>query len=95
MKRNAILAFDGSMSHRRRARECAVLILDSELEKVVDFEIFQKSKDGEQVNYEGSSNGIEVAALRQLITRLKNNPLVLGFVHDRDREASKAIRDSG
>jgi hypothetical protein len=71
-----------------------VLIVDSELKKVATLEILQ-IQIREQGNYEGSSNSMEVAALRKLITPWKDNPLVVGFVRDRDSKASKAIRDSG
>jgi hypothetical protein len=95
MSANSIISFDGSWSHRRRAKECVVLIIDCSLKKVVDFRILQKSKFGRPGNYSGSSNGMEVAALRKLIVRWNGNPNIAGFVHDSDSRASKAIRDAG
>lgn len=93
MKAGAVLAFDGSWSHRRNAKECVVVFIDCALKKIVDFEIVQKVKHQQIGNYEGSSNGMEVEALRRLIARWYDNPNVAGCVHDNDSKASKAIRE--
>jgi hypothetical protein len=94
MTPGSILSFDGSWSHRRGAKECVVVLIDTRIKKIVDFEILQKSKGKMPGNYTGSSNGMEVEALRRLILRWRTNPLVVGCVHDSDSKASKAIRDA-
>jgi hypothetical protein len=71
-----------------------MILIDTRLKKVVDFEIIQKSKGKVKGNYLGSSNGMEVEALRRLIPRWTQNTLVVGCVHDSDSKASKAIRDA-
>jgi hypothetical protein len=38
---------------------------------------------------------MEVAALRNIIERLKNNQPIIGHVHDSDSKASSAIRAAG
>jgi hypothetical protein len=91
----SILAFDGSWSHRRGAKECVVVVVEVHLRKIVDFEIVRKTKGNVPGDYEGSPNGMEVEALHRLIARWNGNPLVVGYVHDSDSKASKAIRDAG
>jgi hypothetical protein len=88
----SILAFDGSWSHRRGAKECVVVFIHVRIKKIVDFEIVRKAKGLVPGNYDGSSNGMEVEALRRLIARWKKNRFVVGYVHDSDSKASKAIR---
>jgi hypothetical protein len=92
---DSIIGFNGSWSHRRGAKECVVVFVDCRTNKIVDFEIVQKPKFRLSSNYEGSSNGMEIAALQKLITRWKDNSTGVGCVHDCDAKASKAIRDAG
>jgi hypothetical protein len=91
----SIVAFDGSWSHRRGAKECIVVFVDCRTKKIVDFKIMQKLKSGLAQNFHGFENGMELAALRELIRRWKDDPIVIGCVHDCDAKASKAIRDAG
>jgi hypothetical protein len=89
----SILAFDGSWGDRRGAMECIIVFIDCLTKKIVDFEILQKAKCRLLSNYTGSSNGMKVVALRNLMERWKNNRNVLGRVHNCDSKASKAIRE--
>jgi hypothetical protein len=67
MLAGCILAFDGSWSHRRGANECVVVFVDVQLKKIVDFEIVRKSHGAVVGDYQGSSNGMEVEALRRFL----------------------------
>jgi hypothetical protein len=91
----SIIAFDGSWSHRCQAKESIIVIIKYMTKKIVDYEIIQKANRGRPENYAGSSSGIEVEALRRLITRWKRNPKVVGYVHDCDSKASCALREAG
>jgi hypothetical protein len=88
------LAFDGSWSHCRGAMECIDVFIDCPTEKIVDFEILQKSKCRLLSDHAGSSSGMEVAAVQNLIERRKNNTNVVGCVHDCNSKASKPIREA-
>jgi hypothetical protein len=91
----SVVAFDGSWSHRRGAKECVVVLIDCRTKRIVDFEIVLKTKAGVMGNWDGSSNGMELQGLKELIKRWKDDPNVKGVVHDNDSKATKAIRDSG
>jgi hypothetical protein len=58
-------------------------------------ERFQKAKFGLISGFHGSPNGMEIAALRRLIKRWKDDPRVMGCIHGWDATASKAICDAG
>jgi hypothetical protein len=93
MKKNTIIAFDGAWSHRRRAKECVVTIIDTTQKKVVDYEVVTKTKCGVPGDWEGSANGMELEALKRLLERWVGDENVGGVVHDNDAKASKLIRD--
>jgi hypothetical protein len=95
MSRNTVIAFDGAWSHRRRAKECIVTIIDCKQKKIVDYEILTKSKCGGPGNWGGSPYGMEVEALKRLIPRWMNDDRVSGVVHDNDARATKAMSDLG
>jgi hypothetical protein len=90
-----VISLDGSWSHRRDAKECIVVAIVVGTNKILDFEIIRRAKNGDPGNYDGSSNGMEVEALTHIIARLKSDTRIVGYVHDNDSKASKAIRDAG
>jgi hypothetical protein len=94
MADGAVVAFDGSWSHRRCAKECIVILIDCGQKRIVDFEIVIKSKGGVAGNDRGSSNGMELEGLRNIIGRWKGDPKVKGCVHDNDSKATEAIREA-
>jgi hypothetical protein len=77
MNPGSVIAFGGSWSHCRQAKDCIVGIIDYMTKKIVDYEIIQKAKRGRLGNHAGSSLGMEVEALLRLITRWKGNPKVV------------------
>jgi hypothetical protein len=81
-------------AQKNKKEECVVVFVDMRLNKIVDFEIIRKTNGKCYGDYSGSSNGMEVEALRRLILRWKNNANVTGYVHDSDSMASKAIREA-
>jgi hypothetical protein len=95
MTDGSVVAFDGSWSHRRGAKECVVVLVDSRTRRIVDFEIVTKANGFVPGNYDGSSNGMEIAGLKVIIERWKKDTRVIGCVHDNDSKATKAIRDAG
>jgi hypothetical protein len=95
MESGSVIAFDGSCGHRRGAKECVVVLIDCRTRRIVDFEIVVMDKKGRKGNYNGSSNGMEVFGLKAIIERWKEDPRVVGCVHDNDSKATKAIRDAG
>jgi hypothetical protein len=95
MAEGAVVAFDGAWSHRRCAKECVVILIDCGQKRIVDFQIVTKSKCGVAGNFRGSSNGMELAGLRKIIERWKDNTKVRGCVHDNDSKATQAIKEAG
>jgi hypothetical protein len=65
------------------------------LKGIVDFEIVRLSKPWSPGNYESCPNGIEVEGIQRLIVRCKNDPIVLGCIHNNYSKATKAICDAG
>jgi hypothetical protein len=63
----SVISFDGSWSHRRHAKEHIVIVIDCGQKKIVDFEIKLKAKGKVTGNYHGSPNGMEMAALKDII----------------------------
>jgi hypothetical protein len=95
MKNDTIISFDGSWSHRRNAKECVVVVIDTTTKRIIDYETVEKQKKHSCGTWEGSSNGMEVAALRLIIERLRFDQRIVGYVHDSDSKASAAIRAAG
>jgi hypothetical protein len=93
MTKNTVIAFDGAWSHRRRAKECVVTIIDTRQKKVVDYEVVTKTKCGVPGDWDGSANGMELEALKRLLKRWVGDENVSGVVHDNDAKASKLIHD--
>jgi hypothetical protein len=93
MTKDTIITFDGAWSHRRRAKECVVTIIDTKQKKVVDYEVVTKTKCGTPGDWEGSANGMEIEALRRMLPRWVGNENVCGVVHDNDAKASQLIHD--
>jgi hypothetical protein len=97
MADGAIIAMDGSWSHRRNAMHCVVDFIDTAQQKIVDFEILEKQIGFCEGNYFGPSNGMEVEGVRRLIVRWKADPAidakVAGYVHDRDGKTRKMIAE--
>jgi hypothetical protein len=65
------------------------------MNKIVDYEITQKTKSRLISDYHGFSNEMESAALRRLTKRWKEHPTVIACFHHCDAKASKAICDAG
>jgi hypothetical protein len=95
MAENTHISFDGSWSHKRNAAECIVVAIDISRNLIIDYEVVRKSKNGITGNYVGSSNGMEVAALKGIIERLQSDTRIVGYVHDSDSKATAAIRRAG
>jgi hypothetical protein len=95
MDDETIVAFDGAWSHRRNAKECIVILIDCNHKRIIDFEIVTKSKCGNQGNWDGSSNGMELRGVELLIERWKTKGKIKGVVHDNDSKATLAIERSG
>jgi hypothetical protein len=67
-------------------------VINITTKKIIDYETVQKPKKDVCGTWERSSNGMEVAAIRVIIERLKSDPRIIGYVHDSDSKASAAIR---
>jgi hypothetical protein len=91
---NSTICIDGSWNHRRNGNFCIVDVIDFQTKKIVDFAIIYKSTPFKSGNYEGSSNGMEVAGMRQLLPRWINDTKVSVIVHDKDSKITELIRES-
>jgi hypothetical protein len=90
-----VISFDGSWSHRRRAKECVVVVVVVGTDKIIDYELIRRPKSGNPGNYDGSANGMECEALARIVQRLKSDARIVGYVHDNDSTAAKVITDAG
>jgi hypothetical protein len=94
MANQSVISFDGSWSHRRHAKEHIVIVIDCMQKKIVDFEIKLKAKGKVPGNYRGSPNGMEMAALNDIIRRWTRHEWyrrLAGCVHDNDSKATNAV----
>lgn len=92
MAPDSCIAFDGSWSHRRNADHCLVDFIDTKSRKVVDFEIITKTGKS-RGTFEGASNAMECAGLRELIPRWRDDARVTHYVHDKDGKTRSLIRE--
>ena len=95
MTPGSIISLDGSWSHRRNAARCILDFIDAGRNKVVDFEIVEKTGCRVEGNYEGPSNGMEREALRRMIPRWLDDTRVVGYCHDNDGKTRKTIAGFG
>jgi hypothetical protein len=94
MSNQSVISFDGSWSHRRHAKEHIVVVIDCRQKKIVDFDIRVMAKGKVPGNYRGSPNGMEMAALTEIIRRWSRHQWYLrlaGCVHDNDGKATTAV----
>jgi hypothetical protein len=67
MRPQAVVGIDGSWNHRRNGSAHLLDMFDVGSRRVIDFEIVQKATASGRGNCQGSSNGMEVGALRRMV----------------------------
>jgi hypothetical protein len=94
MKRNAVVGIDGSWNHRRNGSAHVIDMIDVDSGRVVDFEVVEKSTSRRRGNYRGSSNGMEVEAMKRMVNRWEDDEEVGTVITNQDSKLGKVIRDS-
>jgi hypothetical protein len=94
MKPQAVVRIDGGWNHRRNGSAHLLDMIDVGSGRIVDFEMVQKTTASGRGNYEGSSNGMEVEALRRMVKRWEDDQNVAVVVTDQDSKMAKVIRKS-
>jgi hypothetical protein len=94
MKPRAVVGIDGESNHRRNRSVHILTIVDVGGGGVVGFQIFQKITAPGRGNCQGSSNGMEVEALRRIVKREEDDQKVAIAVTDQDSEMANVIRES-
>ena len=89
---NTIISMDGSWDHRRRGKNCIVVIIDQMRKKIIDFEVIRKSTKSYPTDYHGSSQNMETEAVKRISKRLKSDYRIIGYVHDKDSSVSAFMR---
>jgi hypothetical protein len=93
MWNNETISIDGSWSHRRQAAQCAVSVVSSLRNKVIDCEIIEKKTTGLPGNFEGSSKNMEMVGVQRLIERWdQENFQFLSYCHDNDGATRNVFR---
>jgi hypothetical protein len=69
MKPPAVIDPDDSWNHRRNGSVHILDTVDLESGRVLGFEIVQRTSASGRGNYQGSSNGMEVEAMRRIAKR--------------------------
>jgi hypothetical protein len=64
MKQPALVGINSSWNHRRNGSVHIFDLVDVEYRRVIDFEMVQRTNASRRGNYQGSSNGMEVEAMR-------------------------------
>jgi hypothetical protein len=84
MKPQVVVGIDGLWNHRRNGSAHLLDMVDVGGGRVVDFEMIQKTTASGRGNYQGSSNGMEVEALKRMVKRLEDDQKVAIVVTDED-----------
>lgn len=92
---NTIIAFDGSWSQRRNARYCLFTVMTCQTKRIIESVVLSKNLPETSENYCEASNMMESLGLSLVIPSLRNNPNIVGYVHDNDGRARKMIREAG
>ena len=92
---NTIIAFDGSWSQRRNATYCLFTVMTCQTNRIIESVVVSKNLPETSENYCETSNMMESLGLSLVIPRLRNNPNIIGYVHDNDGRARKMIREAG
>jgi hypothetical protein len=94
MKPRAVVGNDGEWDHRRNGSVYILTIVDVGGGRAVGFQIVQKITAPGRGSCQGSSNGMEVEALRRMVKREEDDQKVAAAVTDQDSEMAKVIRES-
>ena len=95
MKPGAIIAYDGSWSHKRNAAHCVTDFVDLASNKIIYFSFQEKSFNKFDGNFEGASNAMETASVYEFVHKFKNNKKIIGYCHDRDAKTRAVFRREG
>lgn len=95
MDPSSIIAFDGSWSQRRNALHHVVDFIDCKRKKVVFFSFKEKDNHKLKGNYAGSSNGMELAGIKDFVDFAHFDSRIVGYCHDRDAKSSKFLKECG
>jgi hypothetical protein len=63
--------------------------------KVIDYEIVERTVGSREGNYSGSSQRMEVEAVKACIEHLGRDPRFWAYVHDKDTGVPKLIAEQG
>lgn len=88
MKENSACSFDGSWIHRRNSYQCVADLVDSRTQKIIAFKLVEKTSIA---NTEIAANGLEIAALKEIIKEIKDDKRISYFIHDNDTKAVSLI----
>jgi hypothetical protein len=92
VRRDGVVAFDGSWTHSRGGRLCVGIFIDCRTSKIVDFEFAELAYDPQTGQADCSPQAVEPAAFGQLASRWRTSPpRIAGIVHDQDAKVSKII----
>lgn len=94
MKPRAAVGIDGSWDHRRNGSAHVISMMDIKSGRVVDYEVVRRAVGRRPGNYVGSSNGMEVEAMRRMIGRWEGDQKVETVITDQDSKLAKVIRES-
>jgi hypothetical protein len=89
---DSIIALDGSYEHRRKAQRCIVIFFCINTKKIIIFSVKSSRMEDGSDAYCEEKGSLELYAVRDLIQRLKNDPRIIRFIHDKDARISSAFR---
>ena len=92
---NTVIAFDGSWDHRRGGKQCLFTVASCATGKIIDAKVISKTIARDSEEFCEQSNMMESKGLSLVIEDLRNNPNIVGYVHDNDGRARNMIRLSG
>lgn len=92
---NTVISFDGSWEHRRNANRCLFTVIQQGTGKVVFSTVISRKIEENDPHFCANPILMEATGLKLAVECLKDNPNIIGYVHDNDAKADKIIREAG
>jgi hypothetical protein len=88
----AVISFDGSWEHRRKAQRCLVAVCHQQRKTVIDYRIVGNCYPENAEEYCEIPQNMEVHALRLMMKKLRELPEITAYVHDNDAKTRKLFK---
>jgi hypothetical protein len=85
------MSFDGAWEHRRNAARCMLTVISQQTRKVLSWMVVGRRFNNLDRRFCAVSQNMEIHALKLVIPELQALGKIVGYVHDNDAKAKKAL----